>query len=123
MPIAKSSTQFAFLADTRLREAGALVAKRHWLGALYLAGYAVECSLKAKIAKNSRDALPDSCKTHDLVALRKVLAPTLTDEQYVTLRAVPEWSHLLRYECRAPSARTVTDFINQSKEAIRCLQT
>ncbi len=39
------------LARARLREAEALLNAGEWSGAYYLAGYAVECGLKACIAK------------------------------------------------------------------------
>jgi HEPN domain-containing protein len=39
------------LAEVRIRDAEALLAANQWSGAYYLAGYAVECALKACIAK------------------------------------------------------------------------
>lgn len=44
-------TEFQHLADVRIKEAEALLAAGLWDGAYYLAGYAVECGLKACIAK------------------------------------------------------------------------
>ena len=40
------------LSNTRIREAKALFAAGEYSGAYYLAGYAVECALKACFAKN-----------------------------------------------------------------------
>lgn len=45
---------FQELARVRLREAGALLRARHYDGAYYLAGYAVECALKACLARKVR---------------------------------------------------------------------
>ena len=45
---------FQRLAELRVAEAGALVRSRKEIGAYYLAGYAVECALKACIAKATR---------------------------------------------------------------------
>jgi hypothetical protein len=45
--------EFQLLAEIRLKEAEALLAARLWDGAYYLAGYAVECGLKACIAKRT----------------------------------------------------------------------
>jgi hypothetical protein len=45
---------FKRLAELRHREAEALLRARHFSGAYYLAGYAVECALKACIAKRTR---------------------------------------------------------------------
>lgn len=45
---------FQNLSRTRIEEAKALLKLRHHSGAYYLAGYAVECALKACIAKTTR---------------------------------------------------------------------
>ncbi|HLF84399.1 MAG TPA: HEPN domain-containing protein [Blastocatellia bacterium] len=48
------------LAVTRLREAKVLLANGEYSGAYYLAGYVVECALKACIAKRTkRHDFPD----------------------------------------------------------------
>jgi HEPN domain-containing protein len=47
-------TEFQSLAEVRIREAKALLDAGLWDGAYYLAGYAVECALKACIAKRTR---------------------------------------------------------------------
>ena len=63
------------LARERLRDAKALFAAKQWSGAYYLAGYAVECALKACIAKLTKPeefpdkALADKCWTHDFEKL------------------------------------------------------
>jgi HEPN domain-containing protein len=44
-------TQLQQLAEERVRDAEALLKAGQWSGAYYLAGYAVECGLKACIAK------------------------------------------------------------------------
>ena len=45
---------FQRLAELRVREAGALLRTRNPAGAFYLSGYAIECALKACIARKSR---------------------------------------------------------------------
>lgn len=63
---------FQRLADMRLREAESLLAAGHYGGAYYLAGYSVECALKACIAKQTQEYdFPDkqmaiSAWKHDL---------------------------------------------------------
>jgi HEPN domain-containing protein len=48
------------LSNVRLKEAKALLGAGLWDGAYYLAGYAVECALKACIAKQTqRYEFPD----------------------------------------------------------------
>jgi len=48
------------LAETRLKEAQILYDNRFWSGSYYLAGYSIECALKACIAKQTRKSqFPD----------------------------------------------------------------
>jgi HEPN domain-containing protein len=67
---------FQQLAEMRLAEARALHAQGLYSGAYYLAGYAIECALKAKIAGDFHEnEIPElkrvqSIYTHDLSALR-----------------------------------------------------
>jgi len=72
---------FQRLADLRAREAGALLRTRNPIGSYYLAGYAVECALKACIAKRTRrhefPAKADYVRrlyTHDLEDLLRLAA-------------------------------------------------
>lgn len=46
-------TELQQLAEERVRDADALLKAGQWSGAYYLAGYAVECGLKACIAKRT----------------------------------------------------------------------
>jgi HEPN domain-containing protein len=63
------------LAETRLAEAQMLLGAGMWSGAYYLVGYAVECGLKACIAKSTKqDDFPVKARviashTHDLAQL------------------------------------------------------
>lgn len=63
------------LAKERISDAKVLLAARHWSAAYYLAGYAVECALKACIAKLMKaEEFPDKnfaekCWTHILPQL------------------------------------------------------
>lgn len=70
---------FQRLAELRAKEAGALLRSRHTIGAYYLSGYAVECALKACIAKHTRRyEFPRKVEyirrlyTHDLQELLKL---------------------------------------------------
>ena len=68
-------TDFQELAEVRIDEARVLLAQAKYDGAYYLAGYAVECALKACIAKLTRaDEFPDKvfaqqCFTHSIGTL------------------------------------------------------
>ena len=63
------------LAIERINDAKALLAARRWSGAYYVSGYAVECALKACIAKLMKsEEFPDKtfaekCWTHNLQQL------------------------------------------------------
>jgi hypothetical protein len=60
------------LAAERIADAKALLSLKRWAGAYYLAGYAVECGLKACIAKLMKaeefpdKSFADKCWTHDV---------------------------------------------------------
>jgi HEPN domain-containing protein len=70
--------QLQALSKTRLAEAKALLKLDHYSGAYYLAGYAVECALKAIIARGTaRHDFPDKKRVddsykHDLKVLVRV---------------------------------------------------
>ena len=99
------------LAKERIRDAKALLEAHRWSAAYYLAGYAVECALKACIAKLMKaEEFPDrtfaeKCWTHNLPQLL-VLAglkadfdaamqadPDLRDSWDI----VKEWAEASRY--------------------------
>ena len=71
-------TELQQLAEERMRDAAALLTAGQWSGAYYMAGYAVECGLKACIAKltNLHDYpnkdLATKCYTHKIEELVKV---------------------------------------------------
>lgn len=99
------------LSRVRLLEAKALLRLGLYDGAYYLAGYAVECALKACIAKNTRRyEFPDrkrvdASHTHDLQALLKLahldklrLECETTDEEFERNWQILEgWSEQSRY--------------------------
>lgn len=68
---------FQQLAEMRIEEAKALLDAGKWSGAYYLAGYAVECALKACIAKLTKEYdFPDKdvllkCYNHNIEVLVK----------------------------------------------------
>ena len=99
------------LAKERLSDAKLLLAARHWSAAYYLAGYAVECALKACIAKMMRPeefpdkTFTDKCWTHNLPQL--VVVAGLKEDFEIALKADPDladkwvtvkdWSESSRY--------------------------
>jgi HEPN domain-containing protein len=100
------------LAEERVRDAEALLAAGQWSGSYYLAGYAVECGLKACIAKltNEHD-FPDKDRatrsyTHKIEDLVKVagLAPQCDFDRKANLAfdinwlVAKDWEEKARYE-------------------------
>jgi HEPN domain-containing protein len=104
--------QLQQLSELRLREAQALFAAGLPDGAYYLAGYAVECALKACIAKRTQEhdfpdkKLVNESHTHSLIELMRLsnlesqlrLAtrsdPSLQN-RWITVR---EWAEASRYQ-------------------------
>jgi HEPN domain-containing protein len=103
---------FQELAEMRLAEAKVLQVKGLYSGAYYLAGYAIECALKAKIAADFREnEIPElkrvqSIYTHDLSALLglAILKEDLDAEKesnpelYQRWSTVRAWSENARYK-------------------------
>jgi len=100
-----------WLARTRLSEARVLLAAKKYDGAYYLAGYAVECALKACVAKKVRKFdFPDKklaldSYSHDLEQLLSVAGLKQMHEQEKETNAdfkvkwlvVRDWSEKARY--------------------------
>lgn len=65
------------IAEERLLEARALFDAKKWSGAYYIAGYALECGFKARIASYTQQYdfpdkdLAQKCYTYNLVRLRE----------------------------------------------------
>lgn len=100
------------LAEARLREAELLLAGGEASGAYYIAGYAVECGLKAVIARTfaayqlpPKQLIVDSY-THDVSVLVRVagLNDSLVQEMSIDAdfaskwNVVKDWSEASRYE-------------------------
>lgn len=106
-----TQAEFQALAETRLREAQALLSAQFWSGAYYLSGYAVELALKANVIRRlkSSDAFPEKnfsarCYTHDLRVLLEIAglvselnsAPVTVQSNWAT---VFKWTEQSRYSC------------------------
>jgi hypothetical protein len=101
------------LADVRITEANALLAAGLWDGAYYLAGYAIECALKACIlARIERTGVifedkkfSEKCWTHkiadlvELAGLQAVRAAAYASDPAleVNWNTVEEWEEIRRY--------------------------
>lgn len=105
-------SDFQQLADVRIDEAGVLLAQGKYDGAYYLAGYAVECGLKACIARlTSQDDYPPKPKfihdyySHEIDRLVKIAGLTAQrdadaaadPELQANWEVVKDWSEESRY--------------------------
>lgn len=64
-------TDLQLLADARVADAEALLQAKRWAAAYYLLGYAVECALKACVARQFRqDEVPDKTVVNDFYTHR-----------------------------------------------------
>lgn len=103
------------LAKRRLKEAEVLLAAGEWSGAYYLAGYAVECGLKACILKSvkkfhmpNKDMI-NKAWSHDLTALLKEANLTATQQIDAGIdplfgrywAVVKDWTEASRYETKS----------------------
>jgi hypothetical protein len=107
--VATTRNDLRRLAWTRLKEARILLQNECWDGAYYLSGYAVECALKACIAKRTlRHEFPDKrivndSYSHDLTSLMKTagldLAGQLASDPIfaVNWTTVKDWDETSRY--------------------------
>jgi hypothetical protein len=83
------------LARDRIKDAKILFKERRWGAAYYLAGYGIECALKACIAKLMKPeefsdrGFAEKCWTHDLNRL--VFLAGLEDQQTADSQADPEF--------------------------------
>jgi hypothetical protein len=100
------------IAQERAREAETLLREGHWSGAYYLIGYAVECALKACIAKLTKEYdFPDKDRTlksftHDIEVLIRVAGLTVPYAADTTAnpvrayswRIAKDWNEQARYQ-------------------------
>jgi hypothetical protein len=125
--------QLRALSEIRLLESQALFRARHFSGAYYLAGYAIECALKACIAKQfKRYEFPDRKRvnesyTHDLKALAKlsninqaILAQASSDPGFqANWDLVTLWSEKSRYETAdRAKAKSLLDAIMDTRSGV-----
>lgn len=121
------------LAETRLAEARSLLNGQHWSGAYYLAGYAVELSLKACVATQFHEAqipskkLVQSIFSHELSEL--LALAQLKEVQEAAANENPEfqknwnfaknWKETARYEIIEESdAKAMVDAIGHPADGV-----
>lgn len=131
-----NADDFKRLADIRLAEAQILLDNGKFDGAFYLAGYAVECGLKACIANQTRPGdfppewkvVKDSFYTH---SLEKLFQTALNVKAFEDIRprdarfqarwvVVKDWSEVSRYENH--NEKDARDMLNSSREVLEWLK-
>jgi hypothetical protein len=128
-------TELQRLVKERVREAKVLLAARCWWGAYYLAGYAVECALKACVlAYVERSGMifqdrkyAEKCWTHDLELLVDLAglkadrdAHEAVDAEYAAnWQTVQKWNESSRYVRNTEAkARELFDAITDKKHGV-----
>ena len=120
-----NKTELENLAGLRIKEAEILLMADCYQGAYYLAGYALECTLKACIAKQVKEFdFPDlnlakDSWSHDLAKLLRTaqLNQELNQKESQDLNfklnwaTAKEWSEKSRYDC-AINKRDANDLFN-----------
>lgn len=102
------------LTDDRVLDAEALLNSGRWSGAYYLSAYAIECALKACIAKQTNlHDFPDKffaqkSYTHDLLVLldlagltpklKRDTTPPASPELGINWQLVKDWNERARYQ-------------------------
>src|SRR2546428_385041 len=104
-------TVFKEVARSRRADAAVLLEHRRYAGAVYLAGYAVECLLKwAVTARRNLIYLPAELEVHDWDTLlgEAGIEPTLHSEPTLSAiysELVERWAPELRYLAKEPKAK------------------
>lgn len=122
------------LAEDRIADAKILLDAGRWSGAYYLAGYALECGLKACIAKlTNQDDFPrdrkfvEECYTHNLEKLLKAAglkpvldADTLANPAFLGYWGVSkDWQETSRYEQKTQAeAETLYEAIANNPDGV-----
>lgn len=120
------------LVDQRLGDARALLETsvrkkqpQRRAGAVYLAGYAAECALKARLCADKKERrLPPRFFTHDLVALARQTAVWARFRSDSTARRAfiiiaTTWDVSLRYQTKHPSYEEATRLLQRVKEFVK----
>lgn len=127
-------TDFHKLTEIRIKEAKLLLDRKCYQGAYYLAGYAVECALKACIAKRTQaHDFPPKPRVvrdfyqHDIESLAKLAGLELELNKHLSViqfssnwALVCKWSEEARYETHIDSktARDLYHAVSNSRNGV-----
>lgn len=126
-------SDFQQLAELRNDEAGILLTQGKPDGAYYLTGYAIECGLKACVARLTKEfdfpdkALATKCYTHSIKVLFDVAglgaqrdADAAANPGFAAnMRVLEDWSEGSRYERKTfAEARQLYDAVNDPTDGV-----
>jgi hypothetical protein len=123
-------TVLTALVEVRLRDGEALLRSgepQRRIGAIYVAGYGLECALKARLCQDRRAAkLPREFAHHDLRRLAEcsTIWPVLkVDKQWhrAFTSLCSEWAVAMRYAVRPYNPTEVRKFIEKTREFTKWL--
>ncbi|SHG06548.1 HEPN domain-containing protein [Ornithinibacillus halophilus] len=113
------------LAEIRLKEATILFEAKCYAGAYYLAGYVIECALKAWIAKNTKKydfpdkTIVNQIYTHNVEKLIGVIGARVPKEFEINWTVIRDWSEKDRYEEHTmEEAKDMLKAINDPNEGV-----
>ncbi|HLU32603.1 MAG TPA: hypothetical protein VKZ74_01080 [Natronosporangium sp.] len=107
---------FEHAARSRAQEAACLAANGHLTGAVYLAGYVIECRLKAYLTFQNRPFPQSGARGHDLRALWEAAGFLAKDLSGFKRAFVDTWSTDIRYSTQLPSAHQPEDLLRAAQE-------
>lgn len=117
--------EFQELALIRLQDAKTLLDHECYDGAYYLSGYAIECALKACIAKKTKEfdfpdkKLIEKIYTHDLTKLLGVVGIRVEENLVVNWAVVKDWSEQDRYKRHTEEeARDIYNAVANPEEGV-----
>ncbi|MBM3237308.1 HEPN domain-containing protein [Candidatus Poribacteria bacterium] len=119
-----TTAQWRHLANQRLDDATVLLVsrKRRYNGAVYLGGYAIECSLKAAICiLKNLPTLPEEYKTHALDDLLTAAGLKLPNHLVRKFLVINSWSVDIRYQAstwKAQDAKKFLEYVREVKQWI-----
>src|SRR5947207_2045733 len=116
---ATRGTVFQQVARVRLEDGAVLLENERYSGAIYLAGYALECLLKWAVTERRQCVyLPLELETHDLAELlaQSGLKRTLMRDHDLSAkfdRLAESWGPELRYLAKEPTAKSANQLYQQ----------
>ena len=128
-------TDLQQLADDRVQDAVALLGTNRWSAAYYICGYAIECGLKACIAKQTNlhdfpdKAVAEKSYTHDLTKLLDMAGlklqlqldttPAANPALGINWQLVKDWNERARYQQKTePQARRLYQAVNHNADGV-----